>query len=104
MVDTARTTSTGAAVDANVDTGPIKIAGDPTAPAVDLASLQRQLLGTWADVRLTARELTARPEMQRIDGLSMDEHRTRVFGQLRTLAELGHVHRAFPKHLGGQDD
>ncbi|TFB51764.1 acyl-CoA dehydrogenase [Cryobacterium tagatosivorans] len=113
MVDTAqrptaRSTSTGANVeadiDAGVDTGPIKIAGDPTAPAVDLPSLKRQLLGTWADVRLTARELTARPEMQRIDGLSMDEHRTRVFGQLKTLAEIGHVHRAFPRHLGGQND
>jgi acyl-CoA oxidase len=94
----------GAAIDSSVNTGPIKIAGDPTAPTIDVPTLQRRLLGTWADVRLTARELTARPEMQRIEGLSMDEHRTRVFGQLKILADIGHVHRAFPRRLGGQED
>jgi len=111
MVDTAQrstaqrsTATSGSAVDSSVDTGPIKVAGDPTAPSIDLPVLQRALLGTWADVRLAAREVTARPEMQRIEGLSMDEHRTRVFGQLKILADLGHVHRAFPKRLGGLDD
>jgi acyl-CoA oxidase len=94
----------GTRVNASVDTGPIKVAGDPTAPRVNLPALQRQLLGTWADVRVAARELTARPEMHRIEGLSMDEHRTRVFGQLKLLAEAGHVHRAFPARLGGSDD
>ncbi|MEO6201518.1 MAG: acyl-CoA dehydrogenase [Cryobacterium sp.] len=106
MVDTAQrsTASSSSAVDSSVDTGPIKIAGDPTAPSIDLPALQLALLGTWADVRLAARELTARPEMHRIEGLSMEEHRTRVFGQLQILADLGHVHRAFPKRLGGLDD
>ena len=91
-------------IDPSVDTGPIKVAGDPTAPKVNVSALGRQLLGTWADVRLAARELTARPEMQRIEGLSMDEHRERVFGQLKILADNGHVHRAFPVSLGGSND
>ena len=88
----------------NVDTGPIKVAGDPSGPTIDLESLGRQLLGTWADLRLAARKLTARPELQRIEGLSMAEHRTRVFEQLHILADNGHVHRAFPAHLGGEND
>lgn len=91
-------------IDSSVDTGPIKVAGDPTAPQVNVSALGQQLLGTWADVRLAARELTARPEMQRIEGLSMDEHRARVFGQLKILADNGHVHRAFPVSLGGSND
>ncbi|MCU1409241.1 MAG: acyl-CoA dehydrogenase [Microbacteriaceae bacterium] len=108
MVDTAQRPANPAKAapsnDPSVDTGPIKVAGDPSGPAIDLESLGRQLLGTWADVRLAARTLTARPELQRIEGLSMDEHRARVFGQLQILADLGHVHRAFPGHLGGEDD
>lgn len=101
---TEKTASTTAAVDPNVNTGPIKIAGDPTAPHVDLEQLGRMLLGTWADVRLAARKLTAQPEMQRIEGQSMAEHRARVFAQMQVLADNGHVHRAFPSSLGGHDD
>jgi acyl-CoA oxidase len=93
-----------ASLDAGVDTGPIRIAGDPGAPSVDVASLGRQLLGTWADVRIAARELTARPELQGLEGLSMEDHRARVFGQLQLLADNGHVHRAFPSRLGGSDE
>ena len=70
----------------------------------DVEWLGRYLLGTWAEVRLAARELTARPEMQRIEGQSVDEHRERVFGQLKLLVEDGQVHRAFPKSVGGEDD
>ncbi|MFC6356730.1 acyl-CoA dehydrogenase family protein [Luethyella okanaganae] len=88
----------------DIDTGPVKLAGDPTAPTVDVEKLGRQLLGTWADVRLAAREVTAKPEMQRIEGLSMAEHRERVLGQLKLLVANGQVHRAFPKGLGGLDD
>ena len=102
--DTPIEASVDTPIDPSVDTGPIKVAGDPTAPKVNVSALGRQLLGTWADVRLAARELTARPEMQRIEGLSMDEHRERVFGQLKILAENGHVHRAFPVSLGGSND
>ncbi|GAB3122242.1 acyl-CoA dehydrogenase family protein [Glaciibacter psychrotolerans] len=96
--------SGAAALDPSVNTGPIKVAGDPTAPHVNVESLSRALLGTWADVRLAARELTARPDMQRIEGLSMEDHRARVFEQLKVLAANGHVHRAFPTYLGGHDD
>ncbi|MGA1836327.1 acyl-CoA dehydrogenase [Herbiconiux sp. 11R-BC] len=70
----------------------------------DVEWLGRYLLGTWADVRLGARDLTAKPEMQRIEGLSLDEHRERVFGQLELLVQNGQVHRAFPKSVGGEDD
>jgi acyl-CoA oxidase len=36
------------------------------APVVDVAALGRQLLGTWADIRLEARARAAQPEFQRI--------------------------------------
>ncbi|GAA3886905.1 acyl-CoA dehydrogenase [Leifsonia kafniensis] len=97
-------TPTTTAVDPSVNTGPIKIAGDPTAPRVDLEQLGRALLGTWADVRLAARKLTAQPELQRIEGQSMAEHRARVREQMQILADNGHVLRAFPTSLGGHDD
>jgi acyl-CoA oxidase len=81
-------------------TGPIAVA----APHVNVESLGRQLLGTWADVRLRAREVAGRPEMQRIDGQSMAEHRERTLGQLRLLVEHGQLQRALPKSMGGLDD
>ncbi|MCS5732202.1 acyl-CoA dehydrogenase family protein [Herbiconiux daphne] len=77
---------------------------DVVVARTDVERLGQYLLGTWADVRLAARELTARPELQRIDGLTLDEHRQRVFGQLKLLVENGQVHRAFPSSLGGEDD
>jgi acyl-CoA oxidase len=98
----ARTVEAG--VNVGMDTGPIQLVGDQATPTVDVAALGAQLLGTWAEVRRAAREVTKRPEMQRIEGLSMDEHRARVFGQLQLLADNGHVHRAFPAHLGGAND
>ena len=109
MVDTAqrsntRSTTIDPSLEVSVDTGPIKSIGDEAAPVVNVEQLGRQLLGTWADVRLKAREVTARPDMQRIEGLSMADHRLRVLEQLKVLAANGHVLRAFPKHLGGQDD
>ncbi|AUZ34762.1 acyl-CoA dehydrogenase [Arthrobacter sp. PGP41] len=73
-------------------------------PAVDVETLGRQLLGKWAAVRLQARDLAARPELHKIEGLTHTEHRTRVFGQLRYLVDNGAVHRAFPAALGGADD
>ncbi|TFC19853.1 acyl-CoA dehydrogenase [Cryobacterium algoritolerans] len=79
-------------------------AGHSGVPTVNVAALNRQLLGTWADVRVLARELTARPDLHRIEGQSMTEHRDRVLAQLKILADNGHVHRAFPKDLGGSDD
>ncbi|HZJ08100.1 MAG TPA: acyl-CoA dehydrogenase, partial [Trueperaceae bacterium] len=105
MADTIQRPTTGTAPAEQItDTGPVAVGGVTTPPTVDVARLGRQLLGTWADVRIQARELSARPDMQGIPGLSMHEHRTRVFGQLKVLADNGHVLRAFPTYLGGQDD
>jgi acyl-CoA oxidase len=71
---------------------------------IDTAALGQYLLGTWADARIAARRLTGRPEMQRVDGQSLTEHRDTVFHQLELLVEHGGVHKAFPKSLGGEDD
>ncbi|NUP59023.1 MAG: acyl-CoA dehydrogenase [Pseudarthrobacter sp.] len=73
-------------------------------PVVDVAALGARLLGRWSAVRLQARELAARPELHKIEGLTHTEHRTRVFGQLKYLVNNGAVHRAFPRDLGGADD
>ena len=108
MVDTAQRSTalneTGTPLTPTVDTGPVMVAGHAGAPTVNVAALNRQLLGTWADARVLARELTARPDLHRIEGQSMTEHRDRVLAQLKILAANGHVHRAFPKDLGGSDD
>ena len=74
------------------------------APAVDVEALGRQLLGKWADVRVQARELAARPELHKVEGLTHTDHRARVFGQLKYLVDNEAVHRAFPSGLGGADD
>ncbi len=71
---------------------------------IDVAALGQTLMGRWADVRRASRELAGREEFQRIPGQPMAEHRTRAFGQLQRLAELGTVHRAFPASFGGLDD
>ncbi|PPF80438.1 acyl-CoA dehydrogenase [Subtercola sp. Z020] len=77
----------------------------PTATAaIDVDWLSHYLLGTWADARLESRRVTARPEMQRIEGQSVAEHRKTVLGQLHLLVAEGAVNKAFPTHLGGQDD
>ncbi len=72
--------------------------------AIDTALLGEYLLGTWSDARKHSREMMARPEFQREEGLSLSGQRDRVFGQLKRLVEEGVVHRAFPKSLGGDDD
>ena len=92
-----------ASLEAEVD-GHLDAAASGSAPAVDVASLNRQLLGTWADVRSEARKLAADPALHQLPGLSMEEHRKRVSSQLMLLVENGHVHRGFPKELGGEDD
>ncbi len=74
------------------------------AARVDTEWLGRYLLGTWADVRLKARDLAAMPGLQRIEGQSVAEHRATVFGQLKILVEHRGVLRAFPKSLGGDED
>lgn len=109
MVDTAPRTSkqspAPARAAAPTPQAPAKTAGAAASgPRIDVASLGRQLLGTWPDIRIAARERAAMPELQRIEGQSMAEHRERVLGQLKLLVEQGAVHRAFPKSLGGQED
>ncbi|RDV12863.1 acyl-CoA dehydrogenase [Arthrobacter sp. RT-1] len=73
-------------------------------PAVDVHALGEQLLGKWAAVRLQARDLAARPELHKTEGLTHTDHRARVSGQLQYLVDNGAVHRAFPSALGGSDD
>ncbi|SEB83186.1 Acyl-coenzyme A oxidase [Paramicrobacterium humi] len=84
-----------------VNTGPIRV---PGGLRIKRAELAEKLLGSWPEIRRSARELAAKPEIQRIEGQSMDEHRARVFGQLKLLVEDGQVLRAFPKRLGGDED
>ncbi|WP_127794376.1 acyl-CoA dehydrogenase [Agromyces sp. LHK192] len=112
MVDTASRTENPAA-EANVAPVPGKAADAPvpappaqrpTESRIDVEALGRQLLGTWADIRLEARARAASPELQRIEGQTMAEHRERVLGQLKLLVDSGAVQKAFPKSLGGQDD
>lgn len=76
----------------------------PAAPVVDVAALGELLLGKWAHIRRTARDLAGRPEVHKIEGLTHTEHRKRVFGQLKYLVDNNAVHRAFPSSLGGSDD
>ncbi|SKA89878.1 Acyl-coenzyme A oxidase [Agreia bicolorata] len=80
------------------------MAVDKADARIDTAALGQYLLGTWADARIAARKLTGRPEMQRVDGQTLSEHRDTVFHQLELLVEHGGVHKAFPKSLGGEDD
>ncbi|RFA17937.1 acyl-CoA dehydrogenase family protein [Subtercola boreus] len=76
----------------------------PAEPRIDIDWLSHYLLGTWAEARLESRAVTARPEMQRIEGQSTAEHRKTTLGQLHLLVKEGAVNKAFPKRLGGQDD
>ncbi|MFD1213175.1 acyl-CoA dehydrogenase [Arthrobacter sp. GCM10027362] len=86
-------------------TGTRTAAGADTAgQGVDVDLLGGYLLGRWADIRRTARELAATPGLQRIHGQTMAEHRRRVSTQLQYLADHGSVHRAFPARFGGADD
>ncbi len=106
MVDTAERTTpsakkpTAPVADPRSATTP---PGDPSA-RVDVEALGRQLLGDWAEIRLASRELSGRPEMQKVEGLSLNDQRARTFEQLKLLVENGQVHRAFPKSVGGGDD
>jgi acyl-CoA oxidase len=110
MVDIANSTSTvppapadepsralEAEVDANLEETSVEA-------SVDVASLGRLLLGSWADVRQLSRDGMEDPQFHRVDNLTMEDHRERALGQLQALADSGRVHRAFPKSVGGLDD
>ncbi|UIP59554.1 acyl-CoA dehydrogenase family protein [Agromyces marinus] len=103
MVDTASRGGAAPAPATMKHDAPAPIDGNE-APVVDVAALGRQLLGTWADTRLLARERAGRPEFQRIEGQGMAEHRERVLSQLHLLVDSGAIQKAFPKSLGGEDD
>jgi len=78
--------------------------GDPRLDrdaGLDVAHLQRVLLGHYADLRLGARRLMADPRFHKRDDLTLAEHRERVLGQLRLLAAEGDVHRSFPERFAG---
>ncbi|MEY2698585.1 MAG: hypothetical protein RL720_541 [Actinomycetota bacterium] len=81
-----------------------KIAAENELATVDRQFLERFLLGKWAEIRLASRELAGRPEMQGIPGLSKDDHRARVLGQLKLLVEHGQVNLSFPAEFGGKED
>ena len=74
------------------------------AHTVDVAALGELLLGRWADARRQSRALAERPDLRRIPGQSMAEHRERVLSQLHVLVQEGTIHRAFPKSVGGGED
>ena len=86
-------------------TSPGSAAGPDSADlTVDVAALGDQLLGRWAEARRQSRRLMADPAFHRDPELGMHEHRERTLGQLQKLADSGSVLRAFPTHLGGQND
>ncbi len=74
------------------------------AASVDVESLSRQLMGTWADIRLAARKFAGDPQLHHIEGLTLEEQRERTMRQLALLAEHGAVKRAFPQEFGGEGD
>ncbi len=71
---------------------------------IDREVLAALLGGRWAGIRAQTRDLLTDERMQRVDGLSIPEHRARVLDQLRILARDGGVHRAYPVELGGAGD
>lgn len=72
--------------------------------SVDVAALGQQLLGRWAEIRSKARALCERPDMWKIEGQPMAEHRERVLGQLHHLVDAGGVLLSFPEIVGGKAD
>ncbi|MCG7308717.1 acyl-CoA dehydrogenase [Brachybacterium sp. ACRRE] len=100
---TPRSTAGRAAARSATPTGPIPVPRDGD-PRLDVDAVTRALLGKWAETRLEARERAARPEMHRPLDATVAEHRERVFGQLRTLAEEQVSLPMLPEHLGGPND
>lgn len=73
-------------------------------PKVDTTLVGDMLLGKWKDIRLHTRKICEQPEMWQIPGLTHHEHRERVFGQLKILAENGSTAYGFPAIAGGNAD
>jgi acyl-CoA oxidase len=104
MVDTAARTTPSSVTPAKAPAASATAAPNGPEPRVDVEALGRQLLGEWAEIRLASRALSSRPEMQKVEGLTLADQRARTSGQLKLLVEDGQVHRAFPKIVGGQED
>ncbi|MGO3151479.1 MAG: acyl-CoA dehydrogenase family protein [Galactobacter sp.] len=75
-----------------------------TDPRINVEALSQQLLGRWAEARETSRELAKRPDLHKIEGQSVPEHRQRTLDNLSTLVSEGAIKRAFPKQYGGDDN
>ena len=71
---------------------------------LDTAALGQYLLGRWAEVRTRARALCERPDMWKIEGQPIPEHRARVLEQLGHLVDAGGVLLSFPESVGGKAD
>lgn len=108
MVDIApdRTSSTSAPKpDAHGDPA----AGAPTGGTdtdvrLDVDLLAQHLLGRWAEDRRISRRLALDPDMQKIEGQPVPEHRARAFGQLQVLVDEGAIQRPYPEEFGGQSN
>ena len=72
--------------------------------SLDTAALGEYLLGRWAETRRRARALCERPDMWKIEGQPIPEHRARVLEQLGLLVEGGGVLLSFPESVGGKAD
>ncbi|GAA3659612.1 acyl-CoA dehydrogenase [Microbacterium marinilacus] len=76
----------------------------PEAARIDVPLVTDLLLGTWADVRRTAREMIKDPAFWREDGLTHHQHRERVFQQLKKLVAHNSIARAMPAEYGGENN
>lgn len=68
------------------------------------ASLRQLLDGRWADVKAAARDGLEKTGFEPTDHLGTEEHRARVYEQIRLLADSGYARLAFPSAVGGADD
>ena len=73
-------------------------------PRIDTRLVNDLLMGTWAGTRREVRELLKDPRVWKIDGLTVAEHRKRVFEQLSYIVEYGGSGRAFPEEYGGENN
>lgn len=78
------------------------VLADPQDLVLDSAALGEFLLGHYADIRRRARRVCESPDMWKIEGQPMAEHRERVMEQLKGLVKAGGVHLAFPESVGGK--
>lgn len=98
---TALSQSMAAEVDHHIDSAS---EAHGAAAAINVSALNELLMGTWSGIRREAREFVKDPALHRLDGLTLEQQRERVLGQLHLLVNNGSVHRAFPIAVGGEED